>query len=451
MNFIPTHQIRARFVESMSRIYEQEVGLYGTLREAVAKSNGNAEIEIHHAAIRLASATEMRQIARLFRVMGMFPVNYYNLTASNLPVHSTAFRAINEEELAKNPFRVFVSVLRHDLIPENVREKVEEAIARRQLITPEAMRLIEKSENQGGLEEKDAEAFILEAVKTFQKNQQANVAYEFYQQLLSINSLLADVVSFKNPHINHLTIKSLHIDELQQQLNDDGIKTTPIIQGPPKRKVPILLRQGSFQAVLDEFEFPNGDGTFTKGQHRARFGEYESKGDVAVTPKGMQLYDECLRKTEENLDKKSPNYKQEYARAIAREFKNFPDDLEALRQQKLVYLKYEKSDKKVNGTLPNSWESLITQGYVTYKPLPYYDFLPVSAAGIFKSNLVEGGMVETKATEDRKEQLEQDLGSKIFSQFDLSASVEAKSILETADELGFVLPKEWGEELKGMV
>ena len=138
----------------------------------------------------------------------------------------------------------------------------------------------------------------------------------FYEQLLEKNSLLADIVSFSNPHINHLTPRTDDIDGLFQEINDRGITTTPIIQGPPKRDVPILLRQMAFQAVMEEFEFPDGKGGFEKGGHRARFGEYETKEDAAVTPKGRELYDNLLNKTKEILRKDdsgtNPDKKQMY-------------------------------------------------------------------------------------------------------------------------------------------
>ena len=43
-------------------------------------------------------------------------------------------------------------------------------------------------------------------------------------------------------------------------------------------------------------------------------------------------------------------------------------------------------------------EDAIKQGLVPYEPIPYHDFLPVSAAGIFKSNLVEGGFIDSENT-----------------------------------------------------
>ena len=55
-------------------------------------------------------------LRRLFAVMGMHPVGYYDLSIAGVPVHSTAFRPIADAALKRNPFRIFTSLLRLELI-----------------------------------------------------------------------------------------------------------------------------------------------------------------------------------------------------------------------------------------------------------------------------------------------------------------------------------------------
>lgn len=55
-----------------------------------------------------------------------------------------------------------------------------------------------------------------------------------------------------------------------------------LIEGPPRRQCPILLRQTSFKAISERIRFKGSDAVLG---HRARFGEIESRG-VALTPKG---------------------------------------------------------------------------------------------------------------------------------------------------------------------
>lgn len=124
--FVSPDVLRARFSRAMSDMYKSEVPLYGTLLSLVAETNARVmrddpdlaqrlrvtgEIERldmeRHGAIRVGTAAELSMIRRLFAVMGMRPVGYYDLTPAGVPVHSTAFRATHEAALQASPFRVF--------------------------------------------------------------------------------------------------------------------------------------------------------------------------------------------------------------------------------------------------------------------------------------------------------------------------------------------------------
>ena len=93
-------------------------------------------------------------------------------------------------------------------------------------------------------------------------------------------------------------------------------------------------------------------------------------------PKGRALYDQCLS---------------------ARDFSDFPDDLERLKSEKLAY--FDRSDT----------------------PLTYEDFLPVSAAGIFRSNLGETGSSTPQKASGNQAIFEAALGRPILNMFDLYA------------------------------
>ena len=61
-----------------------------------------------HGAIRLGSNYELSLISRLFNVLGMQAVGYYDLSIADLPVHSTVFRPVAREDLKLNPFKFSV-------------------------------------------------------------------------------------------------------------------------------------------------------------------------------------------------------------------------------------------------------------------------------------------------------------------------------------------------------
>jgi len=113
-----------------------------------------------------------------------------------------------------------------------------------------------------------------------------------------------------------------------------------------------LLRQSSFRALAERCLFRRRDGGLISGNLRVRFGEVESRG-VALTPHGRERYDAAMA----HLDGEA-NPAQVWSRY-------FPSTDEEMATEGLAY--YRGGDPSA--------------------PIVYEDFLPASAAGIFRSNL----------------------------------------------------------------
>lgn len=454
--FYDPNSIRILFTSAMSEMYRKEVPLYQNLLETVTEVNEEtlnskdfiademldlSRIEGEkHGAIRLGNKDELYNMRRLFAVMGMQPVGYYDLSIADLPVHSTVFRPVSREDLNKSPFRVFTSLLRLELLPEDIRNKVEEILSKRQIFTSKCLNLIEIHEKQGGLSEAEAKDFIVEALETFRWHNQATVEKDFYKELLCINSLIADIVSFKGPHINHLTPRVLDIDLLYARMQEKNIQMTPTIQGPPRRKIPILLRQTSFRALSEEILFPNQDGKGIQGTHRARFGEIETRG-AALTKAGMELYDELLNETLSQTKQDDKNYQE----ILEQSFSKFPDTINELFDKNLVHFNFSINENFPNQKMASekdfkefNLQKLIQEQIIKITPMTYEDFLPVSAAGIFKSNIVEGGF--TKAEADlqlsNQDDIETALGTKIIDPQAIYQEESIKSLNQSLEKLG---------------
>ncbi|MCF4994819.1 DUF1338 family protein [Pseudomonas syringae] len=446
-NFVSPDLIRQRFSRAMSDMYRKEVPLYGVLIELVEQTNRNVlardsnlarqlnstgEIQRldmeRHGAIRVGTATELATLARLFAVMGMQPVGYYDLTPAGVPVHSTAFRAVHEKALQVSPFRVFTSLLRLELIEEpELREFARSVLDRRQIFTPEALRLIDQAETAGGLNDDDAGEFVLQALETFRWHHSATVTAAQYQTLSDQHRLIADVVAFKGPHINHLTPRTLDIDTVQSQMPLHGITPKAVIEGPPRRHCPILLRQTSFKALDEPVAFT--DQAQTQGSHSARFGEIEQRG-AALTPKGRALYDRLLNAARDALGA-FPNEANaaQYNALMTQHFAEFPDSLDGMREQELAYFRYFVTEKGLgtDGTANLTLEDLLREGCVNAEPLVYEDFLPVSAAGIFQSNLGDAAQVHYDEHSNRHG-FEQALGRSTIDELELYAQTQQRSI-----------------------
>lgn len=463
---MPADELRARFSRAMSAMYREEVPQYGTLLQLVADVNdahleANPDLrrrlaqvdqlerisEERHGAIRLGTAEELATMRRLFAVLGMYPVGYYDLSVAGIPVHSTAFRPIAADSLGRNPFRVFTSLLRLDLIEnKNFRAEAHNILAHRDIFTTGLRELLEVAESNGGLTEEEASRLLTEALETFRWHPTATVPAETYARLHDAHRLIADVVCFRGPHINHLTPRTLDIDRVQALMPQRGINPKAVVEGPPPRDVSILLRQTSFKALEEVIQYPTPEGTLQPGSHTARFGEIEQRG-AALTPQGRALYDQLLNEVREKIRPAPDGSNADaYRQTLADVFKAFPDDPQELRRQRLAYFRYQLTEKgqthrDKGETLPDR-ETALAEGLVMAEPQVYEDFLPVSAAGIFQSNL---GDKEGQAFTQNANQaaFEEALGAPVQDEFTLYAESEKASLQAAGLDKPVKPPENW--------
>jgi len=434
--FICADELRDKFSRAMSDMYKKEVPLYGALLELVKDVNqeviNNGEDltddETHrfsverHGAIRVGTAKELSTLRKIFEVMGMFPVGYYDLSVAGVPVHSTAFRPVDEDSLKHNPFRIFTSLLRPELIGnDTLREQACKIVEKREIFSQKVILLLEKYHQQGGLTYAQATDFIEEVVRTFCWHSDAIVSTDIYEKMSREHRLVADIVCFRGPHINHLTPRTLDIDAVQERMKKAGITPKDVIEGPPRRQNAILLRQTSFRALSESINFTDGK----YGNHVARFGEIEQRG-IALTRKGRALYDSLLTTALQHEDAEMKTHNSLHQEYLEKAFREFPDDLEKLRCDDLAYFRYSKTVSRLEKADLNS---LIKAGVVTFEPIIYEDFLPISAAGIFKSNLDN-----TIADEIGMRNMEQKdvfinaLGVSIYDEFELYEKIQRESL-----------------------
>ncbi|MDG5481903.1 2-oxoadipate dioxygenase/decarboxylase [Mycolicibacterium gadium] len=355
---VHTWQLRAEFAAALSRLYAAEVPLYSTLVEVSAEVNGGLGatervITERHGAIRVGSPRELADVADLFAAFGMFGVGFYDLrdADSPVPVVSTAFRPIDSDELEHNPFRVFTSMLAtadERFFAPDLRARVERFLAGRQLFDPALIAEARRIASDAGTDRDSADRFIAAAVDAFALSREP-IDRAWYDELARVSAVAADIAGVRTTHINHLTPRVLDIDELYLRMSQHGVEMIDAIQGPPRCDGPaVLLRQTSFRALSEPRLFRDEDGQVSEGTLRVRFGEVESRG-VALTAEGRRRYDQAMAEAD--------------PAAIWSTY--FPTTDEAMAASGLAY--YRGGDPS--------------------KPVVYEDFLPASAAGIFRSNL----------------------------------------------------------------
>ena len=458
-------ELRARFAVSLAALYGQEVPAYTTLVDVSRTVNSDfaaahgADAERlgsisrvtaeRHGAIRVGSPAEMAQVARLFAGFGMHPVGFYDLrdaSASSVPVVSTAFRPTETDELARNPFRVFTSMLVTDdrrFFDAATQERLEAFVAARQLFVPEALSLADRSVAEDGLSLADADRFLELATASFALSTEP-IDRAWYDRLEAISAVAADIGGVPATHINHLTPRVLDIDDLYARMSALGITMIPEIQGPPRWEGPdVLLRQTSFRALAEPRTFREADGSTTSGELRVRFGEVEQRG-IALTPAGRDLYDELTGKVDRRLaDAPSGTARVEVAADVWRE--HLPWTETGLALTGLGFFRYRPSTGSghalgdagsVDGT--TGLADLLASGALVAEPIVYEDFLPRSAAGIFQSNLTDEGSRDDEqlGTPYDLERLSEVVGVAIADPNDLYAAQQAASLLEAGSALG---------------
>lgn len=484
--WVDPDNLRTLFTLALSAMYKSEVPLYGKLVQIVSDVNlsvkndaaldpkvlamrfgdvSQSRLDIErHGAVRLGTPEELRTIREVFELLGLFPVGYYDLFEAGLPMHATCFRPVTRAALHNNPFRVFTSVLRKELIQDpRVKDLALELLSRRNIFSEELLRLLDTARAQDGrLTASQGDTFVAEALKIFKWQGTATATYEEYQQLKAEHPILADITCFATAHINHLTPRTLDINLAQAAMDIEGLQIKERIEGPPSRACPVLLRQTSFLAIEETIRFCDDDSRPISsgiGSHRARFGEIEERG-AAVTPTGRALYDRLVRQTLRSQTLSSEDAQSfpevAYDTLLEESFLEYPDNWDDLRRQGLVYFCYKclgVSDK-VKGTSlvtendrenwpTRSVDQLLSDGLLEAVPITYEDFLPLSAAGIFQSNLgAPAPSPSQKSSDDstivgssNQPGMEKLLGTRLLDPDHMYRSMEEESILACSHEL----------------
>lgn len=460
-DWVPTWQLRARFAVRLSELYGGEVPAYNTLVEVSTEVNqrvmdaqGEKAERLgaidrvtaeRHGAIRVGSPKEMSQVARVFGALGMYPTGFYDLRDAHpqpIPVVSTAFRPSDRDELARNPFRVFTSMLvpqDRRFFDEDLERRLVEFLDNRTLFSDEVLALADTAEADGGLSEADAARFLELAGQSFELSDEP-VDRAWYDELAAISGVAADIGGVTSTHINHLTPRVLDIEDLYVSMQQRGIEMISEIQGPPSWQGPdVLLRQTSFRALAEDRAFRDADGTVSTGQLRVRFGEVEQRG-IALTPTGRTLYDDLVAEADRRLAQKLEAGEEITRVEVAGQVwaENLPvDELDWARKD-LAYFTFRVNPERPDGEAPGDLSTLLDQGWLIADPIVYEDFLPRSAAGIFNSNLSDAGQMDQ--SQDGIERdinwLAEMIGRPIAAPEDLYEAQRAESLTVAAAELG---------------
>jgi uncharacterized glyoxalase superfamily metalloenzyme YdcJ len=131
--------------------------------------------------------------------------------------------------------------------------------------------------------------------------------------------------------------------------------------------------------------------------------------------------------------------KEQYLRTLEQHFQAFPDSYAELRQRALAFFRYrakpDASAKITTGAVSQEQiDALVASGDLLFEPIIYEDFLPVSAAGIFQSNLGNENKAAYLAHSNRQT-FEAALGATVCDELSLYAQAQDASLRAALTEL----------------
>lgn len=437
---VATSVIRAKIVEAILASFKQSMPIYADMM-AVAKDINNAagpqEADrlgrIMHAAIRCASPQELRTIKDILALMGCEPVNYYDLR-EKVSVQSTAFRPICPQDIGRNGFRLFCSMLSIDCIDQSGRPFVESIIARRDLFSPALSELIAAGKQQGGLDEQQSQQFVAECVHLFIRPETAMVSMDEYEQLRAINKVAAQVLITNSLAFNHLTPSVASVPEAHRQMQQRGIQTIPVWQGPVGKDV--VLRQTSCLAPPVKLKFPSDGDTFIEADYQETFVEFEERL-TALTPKGRLWFEKLFAQGKEQLTLREGDagYADHYYEVMAAALEPFPSDPMECWKQRLAYFTFECQAERIDDD--KSFEQLVAEGVIQLIPQKYEDFFGPAATNIFNSNIGLDDVSNASVTAvDSQPDFESMLGRPVVNMYDYYEDIEARSQAQVCEQLG---------------
>ena len=286
---------------------------------------------------------------RVFAVMGMYPVGYYDLSTAGVPVHSTAFRPVGDASLKRNPFRVFTSLLRLDLIAdEALRDEADRGARKRADLHRRRHRISPKRRSAMVASTRPMpSASSPRCLETFRWHDKANVERGHVRPPArrapsDRRRRLVQGTAHQSPdaaHAGHRRRSGAHA-RIRHRARRRSI------EGPPTRKCPILLRQTSFKALEEPVSFRPKmaswqDGLAHRPLRRDRAARHcaDPEGPGALRRPAQRDSRKIVRPAADGSNA------AEYETALAEAFSAFPDDWDGIRADGLGYFAYSLTAK----------------------------------------------------------------------------------------------------------
>lgn len=277
-------QIRQRFVEVATAKFARNVPDFVALRKLVAANGGRFHND--HGAIRTADPAVTQLFLRAAQVLGLRRERDYRFPAKKLV--SCDLQVIGEDS---TQFKIFVSQVDLAAFPDDVAALVREDGAAQARAVDHApfVTLIERFEQDGTLNETDAQAFVTHFVDRLMARNGPPLRRSTLEAVARVSGEAASALAL-GPDFNHVTI-DIHaagysgIDAMAAAMLAAGFRMLPQIQGAPGTQ----LRQTATMAATMDTPVIEANGTHGVAQTEKQFVEIIERNQ-AIDDAGGKLW-----------------------------------------------------------------------------------------------------------------------------------------------------------------
>lgn len=260
--------LRALFVERATEKFARNVPDFVALQKLVAANGGTFRND--HGAIRTADVALRDLFARAAGVLGLKRELDYEFPAKKLKSFDLQVPGADAGQ-----FKVFVSQVDLDAFPRDVAALIREDCAEQAAAADHGAfeRLIAAGERDGGLPERDAEAFVAHFVGTLMNRNGPPLKRSTLEAVAAVSGEAASALAL-GPDFNHVTIDVRAagydgIEAMAAAMKAHGFRLLPQIQGAPGTK----LRQTATMAATMATPVREADGRTGTAQTEKQFVE----------------------------------------------------------------------------------------------------------------------------------------------------------------------------------
>lgn len=347
IRWVESDEIRLKYVQMISDLFHSRYSVYGVVFDIVRDVNNMAliqnaslydemvkkgqkqtfsqELSAHYI---LFNPGDLGIIRRIFAVMGLYPVGFYNLDLNGKSLASTLFKPLNKIALKQQPFRITVSLANQSFDNECEQHNVPK---NRLDLSEKFLGLLQKFEKYSALNELDVHYFIQELQENLHKPDYDMQCCEQRPFRSSMNQIRESIM------IRSTSLACLNLPKVIEELKHFDLYAIDDLDGPSDRKHPLLFNKMNINL---RSKHPDHQKSDSDNQNIPVFTIQLEQRGLALTAKGHQFFKSILSNLKSRLEPRTRLSLVQKRKLMNQVFKRFPDSSYSLYRKGLAYFTF---------------------------------------------------------------------------------------------------------------